>query len=166
MATPVPPVSAGRRDDRFVAHALTRAIDQLRAQDHRVTGARRAVIETLARHGGHPNAVELSAEIEKRHPGIHLATVYRTLEVLTELGVVTHVHMGHGAAAYHLSSLVQEQEHLHARCRTCERVFDLPADMLDPIRTRLADESDFVLDPRHVALSGACRACHEGRQRY
>jgi Fur family ferric uptake transcriptional regulator len=161
MVTARPPVTDRPRDEEFVARALARAVGQLRAQGHRVTGARRAVIETLARHGGHPNAAELSAEIELRHPGVHLTTVYRTLEFLAEQGVVTHVHMGHGATAFHLAGSVDVEAHLHARCRICGRVLDLPADLLDPIRLRLADERDFVLDPRHVALSGACQFCHD-----
>lgn len=87
--------------------------------------------------------------------------MYRTLETLAELGVVTHVHMSHGTTAYHLTSPVDGQGHLHARCRACGRVFDLPGDLLDPVRRQLAQESDFELDPRHVALSGTCRSCHD-----
>ncbi|MET0864405.1 MAG: transcriptional repressor [Nakamurella sp.] len=157
--TSSPPVSGKGSGDEAVAVAVAGAILRLRNQDHRITGARRAVIETLARRGGHPTAPELSAEIEQRYPGIHLATVYRTLEVLTELGVVTHVHMSHGATAYHLAGIGSSENHLHAQCRICGRVFDLPADMLDDIRLRLALDNDFDLDPNHVALSGACRSC-------
>lgn len=157
-----PTVSSGRRDDDVVARSVARAIERLREQDHRITGARRAVIETLARQNGHPSAVELSAEIEHRYPGVHLATVYRTLEVLTELGVVTHVHMSHGATAYHLAGTGSSEEHLHAQCRICGKVFDLPANMLDQIRNRLATDNNFDLDPNHVALSGACMSCKEG----
>ena len=152
-------VPTGRRDEEFVARAVASAVLRLREQDHRITGARRAVIETLARHDGHPSAVELSAEIEHRYPGVHLATVYRTLEVLTELGVVTHVHMTHGATAYHLAGIGGAKEHLHAQCRVCGEVVDLPADLLDQIRARLASDNDFDLDPTHVALSGVCSAC-------
>ena len=154
-----PPLSPGLQDDELVARSVAQAIERLRQQDHRITVARRAVIETLARQDGHPNAVEISAEVERRYPGVHLATVYRTLDVLTVLGVVTHVHMSHGAAAYHLTGTGSGKEHLHAQCRICGRVFDLPANMLDQIRGRLATDNDFDLDPNHVALSGACRGC-------
>lgn len=159
MLTAAPASSDGQHDEASVARALATAIDRLRIHKHRVTGARRAVIQTLARRGGHPTAAQLSADIEQLHPGVHLTTVYRTLDFLTELGIVTHVHMGHGAAAYHLSATDEVQEHLHARCRHCERVVDLPADLLDPIRSRLASEWHFELDPRHVALSGVCQTC-------
>lgn len=155
------PISGAPRDEEFVTRALTRSVDLLRTQGHRVTGARRAVIEALARHGGHPGAAELSAQIELQHPGVHLGTVYRTLELLVDFGVVTHVHMDHGATAYHLATIDAARQHLHARCHSCGRVIDLPADLLDPVRHRLAAERDFVLDARHMALSGTCQACNE-----
>ena len=157
-----PPFPPAQRDDDVVARSVALAIERLRQQDHRITGARRAVIETLARRDGHPSAAELTAEIENRYPGVHLATVYRTLEVLTDLGVVTHVHMSHGATAYHLAGTGSAEAHLHAQCRICGRVIDLPANTLDQIRSRLAIDNDFDLDPNHVALSGACRTCTEG----
>lgn len=153
-SVPTGPASQGHVDP-----AVARAVERLRGGGHRVTGARRVVLETLARRGGHPTADELCVEIEQRHPGVHRATVYRTLETLAELGEVTHVHMGHGATAYHLADPVKGQEHLHARCRLCGRVLDLPADLLEPIGHRLAQQHDFVLDPRHVALSGECLTC-------
>lgn len=146
-------------DQDHVDTTVARAVERLRGGGHRVTGPRRVVLETLARRGGHPTAEELYAEIELRHPGVHRATVYRTLERLAELGEVTHVHMGHGATAYHLTDPVEGRVHLHARCRVCGRVLDLPADLLEPIGRRLSQDHDFALDPRHVALSGECGTC-------
>lgn len=161
MVTELVDTPAGPRKEPSVDPMITRALEQLRLKGHRITTPRRVVIEALARRGGHPSADELCVEIEQWHPGIHRTTVYRTLETLTELGEVTHVHMGHGATAYHLARSVGGHEHLHARCRACGRVFDLPPDLLEPIRRRLAQDSGFILDPRHVALSGLCRGCHE-----
>lgn len=158
----IEPVPAQR--DNAGASAGARAVEQLRVQGQRLTVTRRAVIEALARADGHPSAEELCAQIAPRLPGVHRATVYRTLETLADLGVVTHVHMGHGATAYHLAGHVAGQEHLHAHCRGCGRILDLPSDLLDPIRRRLAREDDFLLDPRHVALSGTCRACRGATQ--
>lgn len=157
--TSVPDAATGRPKKQTAE--VVRALGQLRSGGHRVTGARIAVIETLARLDGHPSAEELWSALEHRHPGVHRATVYRTLETLADLGVVTHVHMSHGTTAYHLTGLVAGREHLHARCRVCGRVFDLPGNLLDPVRRRLARENDFNLDPHHVALSGTCLTCDD-----
>ncbi|WP_350475023.1 transcriptional repressor [Microcella sp.] len=124
-----------------------------------MTTARRVVIEALATQGGHPTAEDLSATIAQHHPGIHRATVYRTLETLTEMGVVAHVHLGHGAAAYHLLGSPQDVAHLHALCHQCGRVFDLPGSLMDEVAERVREEIGFELEASHHALSGLCRAC-------
>ncbi|NEE00992.1 Fur family transcriptional regulator [Phytoactinopolyspora halotolerans] len=141
--------------------ALERALATLREGGHRVTPARHAVIATLAGVDGHPGAEELCDRIRERHPAIHRATVYRTLETLTDLGIVTHVHISGGATAYHLTSDVGIHPHLHASCRVCGSIMDLPDGLLDAVSKELRDRLGFELDPRHVALSGTCRACRD-----
>lgn len=135
------------------------ALDLLRATGHRMTVARRAVIEALASHAGHPGAEELCVGVEARVPGVHRATVYRTLETLAKLGVVRRVRMGHGTAAYHLTAAAPGPEHLHAQCRACGAVVDLPGGLLDVLRTHVLDRHGFVLELRHMALSGTCVHC-------
>lgn len=84
-------------------------------------------------------------------PGMpHLATVYRTLERLTELGIVTHVHVGHGPTAYHLT----EAAHLHAQCRSCNEVIDLPVEVLVSASADVARVAGFILEPEQVVLAG------------
>ncbi len=116
------------------------------------------MVEALDRLPGHPSAEQVAAEVASAAPGVHRATVYRTLETLAEVGVVTHVHMSHGTTAYHLAS-AEGEPHLHARCGVCGRVLDLPPDLLDAARDRVAAELGFELDTGHVALSGRCADC-------
>ncbi len=130
----------------------------LRSRGQRVTRPRVAVVEALTRLAGHPSAEQVASEVATAAPGVHRATVYRTLEKLADLGVVTHVHMSHGTTAYHLSDTGSEP-HLHVRCRECGRVLDLPPDLLDDARDRVAAEVGFELDTGHVALSGRCADC-------
>lgn len=139
--------------------AVDRAVGRLRAVGQRVTPARVAVLAVLAGRNEHRSADDVAAEVEQVAPKVHRATVYRTLETLSAVGLVTHVHMGHGSTAYHLAGELSGQAHLHARCSRCERVVDLPPDLLDDARRRLTDELGFALDPAHVALSGRCAEC-------
>jgi Fe2+ or Zn2+ uptake regulation protein len=83
--------------------------------------------------------------------------VYRTLDALSELGVIQHLHLGHGGTAYHLAD--DDHDHVHAQCRVCGSVEDLPANLLDGVAEQVALRSGFRLDPGHVALSGVCREC-------
>lgn len=138
--------------------AADRASRLLRGRGQRVTRPRLAVVTALDRLDGHPSAEQVAAEVAATSPGVHRATVYRTLDTLAGLGVVTHVHMSHGTTAYHLVS-GESGPHLHARCRVCGRVLDLPPDVLDVTRDRMASEVGFELDTGHVALSGRCADC-------
>jgi Fur family transcriptional regulator, ferric uptake regulator len=146
---------------------LARAADVLRSRGERLSAPRAAVLRVLAGDtaGAGAGREHLSAEqvvtaVAEQAPGVHRASVYRALDALSRHDLVRHVHMGHGSTAYHLPD--GPQDHLHARCRRCGRVVDLPGDLLDGVATRLAAEQGFVLDPGHVALSGTCAACAEG----
>lgn len=90
-------------------------------------------------------------------PAINRSTVYRTLERLCELGVVQHIHLGHGRTVYHLAD--SAAPHLHAQCQRCGAVIDVPGDLLDGAAARLARDRGFILDPGHAALSGICSDC-------
>lgn len=137
------------------ARRYDQAVQALRRSGERVTQPRRAVLRALAGLDDHPTAEQIVAEVEAASPGVHRATVYRTLETLSELGIVTHVHVGHGATSYHLA----ERQHLHAQCQVCGAVVDVPPDLLDDVRARLDRDTRFDLDPAHVALSGHCSDC-------
>jgi Fe2+ or Zn2+ uptake regulation protein len=122
-----------------------------------MTGPRRAVLTVLANGGEHLSAEAVLSRVADHDPSVHRASVYRTLDALSELGVVQHVHVGHGGTAYHL--VRGDRAHLHAQCRACGAVHDLPPDLLDQVAATLARRHGFHLDAGHVALSGLCRAC-------
>jgi Fe2+ or Zn2+ uptake regulation protein len=134
------------------------AAAQLRSRGDRMTGPRRAVITALAgrREQSHLTPEQVVVAVAQVDPTVHRASVYRALEVLSSLGVVQHVHLGHGTTAYHLAA---PHEHLHAHCVRCDHVIALPATLLDDVARQVVDGYGFVLDPSHVALSGTCATC-------
>ena len=129
----------------------------LRDRGERMTGPRRAVLTVLARDSEHLSADAVLDRVADQDPSVHRASVYRTLEALSDLGVVQHVHVGHGRTAYHL--VRGERAHPHAQCRVCGTVYDLPADLLDAVSATLARRHKFRLDAGHVAMSGVCADC-------
>lgn len=141
------------------AAVVDHVLNRLRADGHRITTPRRLIIGALARIDAHPTVEQISTEIETSAPGMHLSTIYRTLETLADLGVVTHVHLGHGTTAYHLTTAASRQNHVHAECQACGRVIDFPPDVMNPVRRKLDDLAGFTLHPHHVALSGTCQDC-------
>jgi Fur family ferric uptake transcriptional regulator len=137
---------------------LERALSLLRARRGRVTTARRAVLAALLDRGDHVTADELADDVRARHPEVHLSTVYRSLDAFERLGVVTHVHLGHGRATYHL---VDELHH-HAVCEGCGAVVELPDDLLGAVAERVHREFGFEVEAHHFALSGRCASCAAG----
>ena len=134
---------------------LDRILRLLRERGGRVTTARRAIITALLESTGHVTADELAATVQAAQPDVHLSTIYRCLEALEDLGVVDHVHLGHGRAVYHLT----DETHQHLFCERCERVQELPIAKLRPLFAMLEQEFAFELDRRHFAIVGRCREC-------
>jgi len=142
--------------DSGVDEQLAVLLDRLRADGERVTVARRAVLETLlAEPHSHLPADELADRIHRDHPSIHLSTVYRTVELLTEIGILTEVRVGHGPSSYHFAT----DAHHHAVCDRCGREVALPADLFAAVTTRLRDEHGFESDPHHLTITGLCADC-------
>ncbi|MGN6302005.1 MAG: Fur family transcriptional regulator [Angustibacter sp.] len=139
--------------------AIQQATALLRARGDRMTAPRRAVLAALSRHSDHLTADQVVTAVAHADPSVHRASVYRALETLSHLGVVQHVHVGHGTTTYHLAD---DELHLHAQCERCGAVVDLPASLLDGVVDQVDRLHRFALDPTHVALSGLCAACREG----
>ncbi|HEX2063358.1 MAG TPA: transcriptional repressor [Acidimicrobiales bacterium] len=127
----------------------------LRAQGGRVTSSRRAILEAFLGVGGHVTAESLTARVQASQPDVHESTIYRFLDELERLGVVDHVHLGHGPAVYHLAS----DAHHHLVCDRCGAVVEVPEEVFAGLRSRLAEDFGFTLQPRHFAVTGRCRAC-------
>lgn len=137
----------------------------LRTVGQRVTKPRVALLSCIiAANGEHLSADALLEQVADSDPPIHRATIYRTLEGLTNVGVLRHVHLDRGLTAYHLvdappSAHNGHPEHLHAQCSQCGQVTDLPAHVLGDTAIRIRRASGFRLDASHVALSGRCKTC-------
>ena len=129
----------------------------LRERGGRLTTARRAIITALLSARGHVTADELAAAVQQAHPDVHLTTIYRCLDALEELGVVDHVHLGHGRAVYHLT----EEAHLHLVCDQCGAVVEVPDVLFADLAGRLQADYGFAIRPHHFAVLGRCQSCQE-----
>jgi Fur family ferric uptake transcriptional regulator len=127
----------------------------LRAGGYRVTPQRQLVLEAVRRLN-HASPEEIFADVHQTAQGVNVSTIYRTLELLEHLGLVTHTHLGHGAPRYHLAS---EEPHVHLVCQVCERVTELPPDAARPLVAALDEEHGFKTDLGHLTVFGTCRDC-------
>src|SRR6201996_7238630 len=92
--------------------------EELRSRGYRVTPQRQLVLEAVARLG-HGTPEEIAASVQQTAKGVNISTIYRTLELLDSLGLVTHTHLNHGAPTYHLAS---EAGHVHLVCQDCGKI--------------------------------------------
>ena len=132
-------------------------LDVLSAGGLRITRARRAVCDVIATSPDqHLDAAAILARIEEMGATADQSTVYRTLEALEDAGLITHAHLGHRAAVYHLA---EEPPHQHLVCDGCGVTLAVhPGDLsewTDAIRSR----TGFVIEPTHFALTGLCADC-------
>jgi Fur family transcriptional regulator, ferric uptake regulator len=127
----------------------------LRAKGYRLTPQRQLVLQAVTelRHG---TPDEICAEVQRSAGGVNISTVYRTLELLEELGLVTHTHLGHGAPTYHAAT---DEDHLHLVCRDCGQVIETEAAVTDDLVRELAARHGFVTDVAHFAIYGRCSGC-------
>ena len=128
---------------------------KLRRGGYRITPQRQLVLEAIGRLG-HGTPEQILAEVQRTATGVNLSTVYRNLEVLEEVGLVTHAHIGHGAPTYHA---VDDHVHIHLVCDSCGEVLSVDAGIAEPFLDELRRRTGFVTDVSHVALHGQCSGC-------
>ncbi|MQA77807.1 MAG: transcriptional repressor [Streptosporangiales bacterium] len=127
----------------------------LRTRGYRLTQQRRLVLEAL-RELSHATPEEVYRHLRSEAGGVDLATVYRTLELLGELGLVGHTRLDSSAETYHV---VDHADHVHLVCRECGTVSEAPVEAADGFADRLRAEQGFEADLGHLVVFGRCAAC-------
>ena len=129
--------------------------ERLRRQGYRLTPQRQFVLRAVEKLG-HASPDEVLAEVRAQSAAVNISTVYRTLEVLEELGLVHHTHLSDRAPTYHAAT---DHQHFHLVCRNCHKVISVDPDVVAPLARRLEQEHGFVLDVGHLAVFGRCTDC-------
>ena len=138
---------------------MTQAWDQeLRARGYRVTPQRQLVLEAVTKLE-HATPEEIWADVQQTASGVNISTIYRALELLEQLGLVTHTHLGHGAPSYHLAA---EADHVHLVCASCGRITEIPPTAVAALVTALDEQHGFQTDVGHLTVFGRCSSCREG----
>jgi Fur family ferric uptake transcriptional regulator len=127
----------------------------LRAGGYRVTPQRQLVLEAVTKLD-HATPEEIFADVHQRARGVNVSTIYRTLELLEQLGLVTHTHLGHGAPRYHLAA---DADHVHLVCSECGRIIQVEPEVVRPLIKALEDEQGFETDVGHLTVFGKCAEC-------
>jgi Fur family transcriptional regulator, ferric uptake regulator len=143
------------RTSPLAAPSVEGAVELLRRRGLRVSSARRLVIEALFAAERPLTAEEIAAGLEGWLPSSDLASVYRNLDTLEELGLVRHFHAGHGAGRYALAASRAE----FLTCERCGALEAVPPARLDRARAVIERETGYRAGFSHFPLVGTCADC-------
>jgi Fur family transcriptional regulator, ferric uptake regulator len=133
------------------------AIELLRFQGMRMTPQRIAIVDEIMHTPGYLVPLGVIERVKARVPGVSASTVYRTLERLEELGVLSHVHLENGVG-YHQ---VSEPQHAHLTCTSCGKDQEVSEVVLSQLERSVEQEHGFRPDFSHHPISGLCASCLE-----
>jgi Fur family ferric uptake transcriptional regulator len=132
--------------------------DRLHARGLRWTPQRGTLLDVLARADGHVTGADLVDRCRAIDPATTPSTVYRTLDVLEELGIVRHHHGPDGREEFHV---LPESEHGHLHCRQCDASWEIDAAEVEPMLAGLRAARGFEVDISHISLEGRCAQCRQ-----
>jgi Fur family transcriptional regulator, ferric uptake regulator len=137
------------------AHGHGDVLELLRARGLRMTPQRRAIVSEVMRAPGHISPPAITRRIQGDMPGVNASTVYRTLSLLEEVGVLQHSHLESGAE-YHRA---EEAEHVHLTCGSCGEDDPLSLREAKALHELIRRHHGFEADLTHFAITGLCAGC-------
>ena len=138
-------------------HGYADVMDMLRTRGLRMTPQRRAIVSEVMRTSGHISPTAVARKVQGEMPGVNASTVYRTLTLLEEVGVLSHSHLETGAE-YHRA---EEAEHVHLTCSRCGRDDALSLREAKRLQQLIRAHRGFEADLTHFAITGLCAQCAE-----
>jgi Fur family ferric uptake transcriptional regulator len=131
-------------------------VKKLTDKGYRMTPQRLLIVSAIEDSDGHVSAEEIYAQVVAKYPHVNISTVYRTLELLKELGLVTETDFGEGRVRYHPA---EKGHHHHLVCTECGAIIDLDESSLSSLKRMLLREYKFNANLKHLAIFGRCHKC-------
>jgi len=143
-------------------HRIEGIKKQLRSQGYKLTPQRQATVSVLLeREEDHLSAEEIFLLVKDKAPEIGLATVYRTLELLSELKIVDKINFGDGVSRYDLRKEGAEHFHHHLVCMECGSVVEIADDLLGDVEKIVESDWGFQVKDHRLTFHGICKQCQE-----
>jgi Fur family ferric uptake transcriptional regulator len=131
---------------------------QLSRQGYRITPQRMMILDIIENSDDHITAEDIYARVVSRYPRVNISTVYRTLELLKQLGFIYEIELGGGSVGYHPED---KGHHHHLVCRKCGSITDINESVLFSVKAILLQAFDFDADLKHLAIYGLCEHCKD-----
>lgn len=148
--------------ERFIEIDYDVLKEELKKKGYKLTPQRRSIVDTIVdSEGKHLTAEEIYDEVKKKCPEIGLATVYRTILLLEEIGIVSRLHLNDGCSRYELVHSDEKHRHHHLICNKCNSVIEVEDDLLDELEANIEDNYGFKIMDHSVKFFGICSECQK-----
>lgn len=134
--------------------------EKLKDKGYKLTPQRRAVLNIIVNNQGeHLSTEEIYDQVRIGCPEIGLATVYRTLQLLDELSILSKLNLDDGCVRYELNMHEDNHQHHHLICNNCGKVIEVIGDLLEPLENEIEKNYDFKIQDHKVKFFGLCSEC-------
>jgi len=139
-------------ESRWIGHKLS-------SFGYKLTPQRLMILKSVEDADSHISAEEIFDQIRAHYPQMNISTVYRTLDLVKELGLVTETDMGDGRARY--QCMGKGRYHHHLICEKCGEIINMDTSILNPLWADIQQKHDFKVNMKHLAIFGRCNKCVE-----
>lgn len=129
----------------------------LRQRGYKITPQRRSILKSIVKSHEHLTPSAIYERVRRENPGIGLVTIYRTLEILAELGLICEMHAGGNCRSYLMRR--PSEHHHHLICSGCGTVIDFTDCNLDKLERKLSRENNFTINGHLLEFLGKCSDC-------
>jgi Fur family ferric uptake transcriptional regulator len=149
------------KDREMAAASEGEELEVLRTKGKRITAQRSLLLEVIRESRGHLDADEIYRRARSKDPRISLSTVYRNLNLLKELGLVSELHLDE---EHHHYELREETDHYHLICSGCGRVMEFESPLAAQMAAEVEEKQGFLTERTHIDLVGLCNDCRVKRR--
>lgn len=136
--------------------------EDLKKKGYKLTPQRRAIVDTIIQsEGKHLTAEEIYDEVKKICPEIGLATVYRTIQLFEQIGLVSKLQLNDGCSRYEIVHSDERHMHHHLICNICNAVIEVEDDLLEQLEERIKKQYKFKILDHSVKFYGICEECQK-----
>jgi Fur family ferric uptake transcriptional regulator len=152
----------GKNEDLYIdlrMRNISKIQNEMRGRT--VTSQRKLLLSLIKKSGGHISAKELYRRASRKNESISLATVYRTLQLFKELGLVEERRLGQMYCHYEMK---ESAEHQHLVCRSCGKIIEFDSPLINKLGEELQRDYSFILKKIEVYIEGYCKDCAKERE--
>lgn len=136
--------------------------EDLKKKGYKLTPQRRAIVDTIIQsEGKHLTAEEIYDEVKKICPEIGLATVYRTIQLFEQIGLVSKLQLNDGCSRYEIVHSDERHMHHHLICNICNSVIEVEDDLLEQLEEKIKKQYKFKILDHSVKFYGICEECQK-----